>query len=218
MTTQTQPHIDAISALLPGQTLTFDEVSWDEYDQLLLGLGHRRRVRLAYNRGRLEIISPSSKHERYKEFLSHLARVLAIELGCELESLGSTTLRQQWQGRGVEPDVCFYVQNAPRIIGKNPIDLNVDPPPDVVVEIDLSHPSTIKQSIYHGMGVRELWNYDGQQATIYVLTEHGYTQAQNSMAFPVRTPNLLSEFLEKSETAGQSAALQEFSARLRGQR
>ncbi|HEY6327879.1 MAG TPA: Uma2 family endonuclease [Blastocatellia bacterium] len=215
MTTPAIEYLEAIEDLSPGAVLTVHGLSWSEYQGLLADLGDDRSVRLTYDRGKLEAMSPSSKHERSKEFLSHLARIAAIESGCDLESLGSTTQKQQWKDRGAEPDACFYVQNAARIIGKSQIDLRTDPPPDIVVEIDLSHQSPSKLEIYSAMGINELWRYDGQRLSIYHLTGKVYVEAESSLAFPILTARLLSEFIKKSHVDGQSAALRAFQARIR---
>jgi Uma2 family endonuclease len=129
---------------------------------------------------------------------------------CELESLGSTTFTPGTFGAGAEPDTCFYVQNAARIIGKRKIDLSVDPPPDVAVEIDISSDSTDKLALYQTLGVPEMWIYNGARMRIHHLTDQGYVEEPNSLAFPLLTADAITEVLEKSKTKGQSAALRSF--------
>ena len=198
---------DAIDHLPYGGTLLVPGVSWEEYEQLLAELGEGYAVRVSYDGRRLEIVSPSAKHEKYKEFISHLARVVADETGSDLECLGSTTFKQKELARGVEPDACFYVQHAPQIVGKDLIDLSADPPPDIVVEVDVAHDSLGKFGLYAGLGVPEIWRCDEQGAHIYHLIEGAYVELPTSLAFPVLTAEDLSRFLARSETEGQRAVL-----------
>ena len=112
--------------------------------------------------------------------------------------------------KGAEPDCSFYVQNARAIIGKPQIDLSVDPPPDVVVEIDITSESLGKFPIYAAFGVPEIWRYDGAPAQIYHLVNQSYVEADASMAFACVTAKALTDFTEQSKTEGQSAALASF--------
>jgi Uma2 family endonuclease len=218
MTPQTANYLEAIGQLPAGGTLILTDVPWKDYEQLLHDLGDGYAVRISYDQGRLEIMSPSHQHENFKELISRLAHVIAEDLDIVLESLGSTTYKQEWLSRGVEPDACFYIQNAAQIIGRERIDLRTDPPPDVVVEIDVSHDSTSKLAIYAGMHVPELWRYDGNRARIYQLVGDVFVEKPTSMALPIVTSDLLTRFLEQSKTQGQSATLRSFRDWVRGQR
>lgn len=210
MTTQTVSYVDAVRHLPAGGTLILTDVSWAEYEGLLVELGDSNSVRISYDHGRLQIMSPSQYHEMYKELILRLVSVIADDVGLPLESRGSTTFKQESFAQGAEPDTCFYVQNAERIIGKRQLDFSIDPPPDVIVEIDVSHESTGKFAFYARLGVPEVWFYDERQARIYHLTEQGYAEATLSRAFPPLTADALSRFLEQSKTAGQSRTLQSF--------
>jgi Uma2 family endonuclease len=155
-------------------------------------------------------MSPSPIHEMFKELISDIGRITADLTGVDLEKLGSTTFTPGTFGAGAEPDTCFYVQNAARIIGKRKIDLSVDPPPDVAVEIDISSDSTDKLALYQTLGVPEMWIYNGARMRIHHLTNQGYVEAPNSLAFPLMTADAITEILEKSKTKDQSAALRSF--------
>ena len=125
-------------------------------------------------------MSPLPIHEKYKEFLLRLVDRLSIVLEFDLESLGATTFDQEWLEKGVEPDTCFYIANAARIIGKERIDLNVDPPPDIAVEVDITNPSISKLSLYEEMGVPEVWLYNGKLLRIFLLSDAGYLESAQS--------------------------------------
>ncbi len=210
MTTQTVNYIEAIAHLPAGGTLILNDVPWEEYEQLLANIGDGCGVRISYDRGRLEIMNPSSNHEMYTELILRLVDAIAEEMRLTLESRGSTTFKQEQLGQAAEPDTCFYVQNASRIIGKSKIDLSVDPPPDVVVEVDVSHDTTSMFEFYSSVGVRELWRYDEKRAAIYHLLDQDYVEMPTSLAFPPLSSEALTQFLEQSKAEGQSAALHAF--------
>jgi Uma2 family endonuclease len=218
MTTHTANYLNAIAHLPAGGTLILSDVPWSEYEQLLADLGEGYAVRVSYDHGRLEIVTPSSKHEKYKELILRLADTAADELGCELESFGSTTFKLEQLAKGVEPDTCFYVHHAASVTGKDQIDLRTDPPPDVVVEIDVVQKSMRKFAIYASLGVPELWRYDGRRLHVYHLTEQGYVEAPASRALAALTGEVLSRFLERGKTDSQRAVLKSFREWLRSQR
>jgi Uma2 family endonuclease len=210
MATQTLNYIDAIAHLPAGGTLILNEVPWDEYEQLLADLGDSAGVRVTYDQGRLEIMSPASKHEKFALVITLLVFTAAEELNIVIEGAGTTTYKQKWLAKGVEPDACFYVSNAGAIIGKEQIDLKTDPPPDIVVEIDISRESTRKLAIYAAMGVPEVWRYDGKRTDIYQLVGQDYVEVDASLVLPVFTPDVLSRFLEQAKTEGQTATKRAF--------
>src|SRR5688572_29367395 len=152
MPTQAAAYVDAIRQLPPGSELIVPDVSWAEYEQLLAELGEGYSVRVTYDDGRLEVVTPSRQHEKSKDFILRLAHVLAEEFGLSLESFGSTTFKQEVLKQGAEPDTCFYVQRAAEVIGKDDVDPAIYPP-DVVVEVDVSHSSVRKLKFYARLGV-----------------------------------------------------------------
>ncbi|MPY90845.1 MAG: Uma2 family endonuclease [Luteitalea sp.] len=215
MPTQAATYVDAIRHLPAGSTLIIPDVSWAEYEQLLADLGEGYAVRLTYDQGRLEIMSPSSKHGKYTAFVLLLGHVLASELKTSFESFGSTTFKEPALKQGAEPDTCFYVQHAAQVVGKDDLDLAVDPPPDVVVEIDVSHSSARKLAFYAKLGVPEVWRFEEPRASMYHLTGTDYTEAQASLAFPAFTADMLTALLHQISTEGQQAVLEAFGESLR---
>ena len=218
MSTHTLDFLEAIEHLPEGAMLRLENVSWDEYEQLLDELIMRPGLRVTFNEGRVEIMRPTPEHEDYKDFIHDMVRLFSIELGIKTESRGSTTYKSRRGLKGAEPDFCFYVQNAGAIIGKRRIDLSVDPPPDVVVEIDMSNDSLDKFPIYAAFGVPEIWRYDGKQARIYHLLNESYVEVDPRISFPILTAQTLTDFLEQSKTKGQSDALLAFREWVRAQK
>jgi len=210
MSTETVDYLDAIAHLPAEATLRLNDVSWDEYEGLLAQMENKPGYRVSYDCGRLEIMSPRSDHEQPKDFILRLAQILSEELDITLETFGSTTYRRQSKLKGAEPDTSFYVQSAARIIGRQLLDLETDPPPDVVVEIDTTNESSSKFPIYAALGVPEIWLYDEEKMSFYQLTGQTYTRVSHSLAFPLLPADVLTEFLARSMKEGQTTALKAF--------
>lgn len=216
MSTLTTNYLDIIERLPAGAKLELQNIDWEEYEHLLSQMesshpGHR----LSYDRGSLIFVSPKREHEFFKAFVSRVAHVIAEELSLNIEATGATTLRRRELMKGVEADESFYVQNAARIIGHLEIDLNVDPPPDIAIEIDMSNDSLDKFPIHAALGVPEIWRYDGKTAHFYKLVGESYETIRNSIAFPILTAQDLAQCLRRSKVEGQTAALRAFRQMLR---
>jgi Uma2 family endonuclease len=184
----------------PEQRVTLHNVSWETYVRLLADLQDSSAPRLTYDRGTLEIMSPSSEHERYNRTVARIVEELAVERNVNFDSLGSTTFRRDDIDRGFEPDSCFYIQNAGRILGKKRIDLTVDPPPDLVIEIDITVSSLDKFPIFAQVGVPEVWRFDGGRLAIYELAGGEYQERDASITFPAVTASDVTAFIKESET------------------
>ena len=196
--------------------LVFQQVRWEDYEQLLEELSDRPGIRVSYDEGRLEIMSPLPEHEEYKDSLYRMVCAFAEINGIELQTRGSATWKRSDIRKGSEPDSCFYVANARRIIGKREIDLQSgDPPPDVVVEIDTTNESLSKFGIYSALAVPEIWRYDGQRTYMYQLGGRSYAEVLESTSFPGLTTRIVTEFLEVGKRQGQTKALKAFRRRLR---
>jgi Uma2 family endonuclease len=142
----------------------------------------------------------SARHENYKDMLVLLINVLAEEMGIDLGSFGSTTLRREDLARGFEPDACFYIQHEAQVRGKEQLDLRVDPPPDLVLEIDIISPSLDKLPLYAAMGVAEVWRYDGQNLNFYWLQANADQAQPESRALPGLTSQVVAHFLAESQS------------------
>ena len=190
----------SVSAMSPkkGQQIILRGVRWETYEQLVSDFQDSHAAHFTYDRGILEIMVLSFKHETVNRTLAHLVSVIAEELQIDTINAGSTTFKRQDIAKGFEPDSCFYIQNEARISGKTEIDLDIDPPPDLVIEIDITSPSLNKFPIYAQIGVPEVWRYDGTQVTFFVLAGESYETAEGSQAFPALTSNVATELLEAS--------------------
>jgi Uma2 family endonuclease len=183
-----------MSTVLPRteRRVVLHDVSWATFQSLAR---EARGGRLVYDRGRLEIMVPSFEHENAKGLIGRLVEVYTEELAIDIATAGSTTLGREDLDRGVESDECYYIANAPRVRGRETIELPIDPPPDLAIEVDLTSSSSGKLAIYAALGIAEVWRYTGDSVTIYRLAEHGrYTPSPTSVAlpqFPIRELNRL---------------------------
>jgi len=184
----------------PAEKIILHDVWWETYEQLLANYNERQSPRFAYDDGTLEIMILSAKHEEPSHTTALLIEVLAEEFGINVRGLGSTTFRRKQLKKGFEPDSCFYIQNAERIKGKEEIDLEVDPPPDLTVEIDITSPSLNRFSIYAAIGIPEIWRYDSARVTFYRLLDGTYAETEESAALPHVTSQIVTQFLQESRT------------------
>ena len=185
----------------PGQRVLLSNVSWEMYEHLLEAHLDRCVPRFTYDKGDLEIMSPSDEHEQLADAVRHLVHLAAEVLRINLKGYGSTTFRRRDIKRGFEPDACFYSKNLYRVLGKkSKLDLLKDPPPDLVVEIDLGRSSLNKESIMAQFGVPELWRYRRRSWRILVLTPGGYRERSESSILPGLTRALITTLIEQSRT------------------
>lgn len=195
----------------PGQRVLLRNISWDEFEQILDELGESRASRLAYYKGMLEIMVPLAGHEDGKEIIGDLVKILLEELDIEFRSLGSTTFKRRDMASGVEPDACFYIQNEAVIRGKEKIDLNFDPPPDLAIEIDITSKSEIKNNSYQSLGVSELWIYDGRSLTINILQNSQYIESNTSQIFnDLPIIDVIPRYVQQSKVEGRNRAIKAF--------
>ena len=201
-----------IDHLHAGESLELTEATWSDYEFLLDQLDERTSLRVSYDRGGLEVVTTNALHEMYSDLLLLIASATADRLGLPFESRGSITIKDEKLRMGAEPDTCFYVGNAHRIlgIGHRLLDLKIDPPPDLVVEVDISHRSHRKFLFYANIGVPELWVCDETKLRIFVLNKHGYQETETSRSFPILTARLLTDTLEVARIEGSQSAARRY--------
>jgi Uma2 family endonuclease len=200
------------------QRTVLHNISWETFEALLRDTGEDRGSRFAYDCGTLEIMTPLFEHENPKSNFSNFIVALAEELEIEMRSAGSTTLKRKISRRGIEPDTCYYIQNELAIRGKETLDLETDPPPDLAIEIDITSSSVNKFGIYSVLGIAELWRYNGEDLKFYQLVEGKYVECEFSIAFPLVSVSEMSRFIQQSKTMGEIALLKSFRAWVRNKR
>ncbi len=202
-----------------SRTILLDGVSWNEYEMFIEDFKKKPGWRLAYDGGKLEIMPPLMEHETLAVSVDMLVRAFCEHFDLTLESAGSTTFRSQLKKKGVEPDDCFYIQSANKVIGKvKSLDPKNYPAPDIAFEVDITHGSLDKFPIYAALGVAEIWIYDGETVSFYELKAENYHQISHSRALPLLSSKKLTECLGMSRTKGQTFALKSFRAWLKEQK
>ena len=192
---------------LPEQRVILRGVSWGTYENLLSDHVDASAPRFTFDQGVLEIMSPSSEHEEYNRALALLVEVLAEELHMDIRNLGSTTFKREDLQRGFEADSSFYIQTAERMSGRSHVDPAVDPPPDLVIEVDITSTALSKFPVYAHFSVPEIWRYDGKRVEILKLTGREYARSKTSAAFPEVGDVDLSNFLEQAKFLKRTAWL-----------
>jgi Uma2 family endonuclease len=188
-----------------GRCLRLTNVDWDMYSRLLRIFAERPGIRLTYDRGELEIMSPLLEHDADGRFLGRLVFTLTEELGLPIFAGGSVTMRRRRKKRGIEADECYWIANAPRMAGLRRLNLRTDPPPDLAIEVDVTHGSLDRLSIYATLGVPEVWRLDGDTLTFHVLGADGkYTSATASRSFSIVKPADLLGFLQQARQTGDT--------------
>jgi Uma2 family endonuclease len=210
MATAVEPKMAKSSGPPQGeQRVLLRGVGWEGYESLLrmVGDGH---VRVTYDRGDAELMSPSRDHEAFKTRIGRLIEALTEILDLPCEGAGSTTWRKHADECGLEPDECYYLANAERVIGRS-IDLSIDPPPDLAVEIEISRSALGRMGIYARLGVPEVWRFDGETLRIERLTDAGaYEEVPGSPSLPFLTAVEVTHWLRLGQSMGQTPWIQQF--------
>lgn len=186
-----------LAASPSGPAFLLHEVSWKFYQDLLEQIGGQN-IRVTYDRGDMELMSPLPKHERWKKWIGGMIELLSVELNIPMCRFGSTTFKREDLRKGLEPDECYYIANQARVRDRDEIDLAIDPPPDLVIEVDYLHRAINRESIYSAMGVAEIWKYDLHELQFLVLSPDGeYHQVQTSRAFSFLDRGVIEQVLER---------------------
>jgi Uma2 family endonuclease len=193
--------------LAPGSKVSIPNVSWQEFESILQELGEKRSARIAYSQGTLEIMVPFPEHERPKDLISDMVKILLKKTGRRYEPFGSTTFRRE-NTAGVEPDACFYIQTYQQAIGRRKLESG-DLPPDLAIEIDVTSKTAL--DAYEAIAIPELWIYANIKLVIYVLRDGHYINVDTSPTFPnIPLATIIPATVERAWQVGSLQALEEF--------
>jgi Uma2 family endonuclease len=194
----------------PRQRFTFDNASWEFYEETI-GVLSGSRARVTYDRGRMELVSPSNWHEVGGGVVGRMVELYAVEMELPLAVAGSTTLQRKDLRQGVEPDRSYYVSTPPPPTSDEAFDLSKVPPPDLVVEVDVTSSSVPREPIYAALGVPEVWRLKGTEVVVLVRSAEGkYIASASSLAFPVLDMPTFNRFLRMAMVQDQVAAIRAF--------
>jgi Uma2 family endonuclease len=198
--------------LAPGSTITVPNLTWQDFETLLIDRPVNNRSRYTYYQGILEIMSPLARHERPHRIIADLVKAILDSQDREWEDFGSTTIKRP-EIAGIEPDTCLYIQNADLVQGCVNLDLANYPPPDLAIESDVTSITTI--SAYAAVGVPEVWIYRDSQLTIYLFQAGQYLPSAISPTFPgLDLVTMLPDLVNRSIALGTSKILRELRAKL----
>jgi Uma2 family endonuclease len=190
--------------------LVLHDVSWESYTRLLEALGDRR-LRHAYDRGTLEMMSPLKEHEWIKKLIGRMIEAASLELEIPIQSVGSMTLRRDKKRRGLEPDECYYVGHESQVRSKSDYEPERDPPPDLAIEVDVTHASLSRLEIYASLGIPEVWRAAREGVIFHRLNRAGrYVEESASKAFPLLTPTTIQRFLAMRGDKNETTLMREF--------
>ena len=193
----TAPDTQTTAIALKGeQRVVIHGVTWEGYLQILDALPQSRSTRLIYDEGTLEFTMPTEDHDFSGRMIGRFIYILVRELGKKIKTMGSTTLNFPGLKKGAEPDEAFYIQNQPLVSGRN-VDLEADPAPDLIVEVDITNTDIDKNRLYASMNVPEFWRFDGHILRIYQLQNQEYIEVEANPTFPAVPKEWLYDFLEK---------------------
>ena len=197
----------------PAETRTLlENISWQTFKAMLKDMGSSRNTRLAYENGILEIMAPDMPHENSNRVIEVFTGVLCEELSLEIKRSGSLTLTRDDLQRGGEPDSSYYIQNEYRVRNKEKIDLNIDPPPDLVLEVEYSKPKVDKFKIYAAIGIPEFWRFNGSVLRIYILNDGQYLEVEQSPTFGTVPVKEIPRFIQETRINGEMATTRAFRA------
>jgi Uma2 family endonuclease len=189
--------------------VSLPNVPWRTYEDLLKSCD-TRPYRLTYDRGVLEIMTVSSEHELEKTFLTRLVEAMAEELDMDLIGLGQTTWKREDLDKGLEADECYYLRAELPLQNRARVDLSLDPPPDLAIEVEITCSAMNRMAIYAAIRVPEVWRFDGQILRFFRLQGSEYVQIERSLAFPWVTANELMAFLGRHGSVRDTQLIKEF--------
>ena len=197
------------TVLEKSQAVVLHNISWDSYKQITAVLQDETPAHFTFDRGKLEIMVLSLRHENLKKLLAMLFERFAENLEIEIFAGGSTTFQREDLGRGFEPDECYYVQNAEFMRGKATVNLDFDPPPDLTIEVDVKNSSLNRIGIFAAIGIPEVWRYNESELKIYVLRGEIYEASTESRVLPGIQSSEITRLLETGLRASHRDFLKE---------
>lgn len=219
MTTLPYPPIPFTPAAPPvnaEQRFVFSDVSWANYVKIGEVFADRPALRITYDRGRLEFMTTSPRHERYKRWLGRFVETVAEELNRPIMPGGSMTFQRKELERGFEPGDCFWIAHEAAVREKLTWEPRIDPPPDLMLEIEISRSAVDRMAIFAAFRIPEVWTYDGEQLRVHLLqTDGSFKLSDQSLAFPGIPVQELARFFPPTGHADYLTAVAEVRAWVR---
>ncbi len=203
-----------MQTVLPAETRTLlENIRWETFVEL----SEQRRgsvPRMTFDEGTLELMSPKRLHEGVGRLLGRMVETFTEVHGIEIQSVASTTFKRKDLGKAFEADESYYIENAEKIRTKEELDLLLDPPPDLVIEIEITSSAIQKMKLFSAMGVPEVWRHDGERLTMHRLQAGRYESITESVALPGFTCESADTLLAQRYSSGETALIREYRQRL----
>jgi Uma2 family endonuclease len=195
--------------LSPGSHVICSGITWEQYESVLEELGEDRAIpRINYCNGTLELMSPLPAHERPNRIIAYIVTAILDSQDRTWEDFGSTTFKKLRMA-GLEPDICFYIQNANQVRDRLRLDMTKDPPPDLAIKVDVTSKTTL--DAYATLQVPEVWIYDNSQLAINLLQHGTYQKSATSATFPnLLIAAMIPRLVQQAFQAGTSTMLRQF--------
>jgi Uma2 family endonuclease len=192
------------------QRLVLWDVGWKGYLALLDVVGDRR-IRITYDRGNVELMTISPLHGFSQKAIARLIEILCYELDLDIRSGGTMTFKREDLDRGLEPDECYWFRNEPLIRTKMDLDLTIDPPPDLVVEVEITRSALNRMGIFAALGVPEVWRFDETTIHVHQLQPDGsYATRPASLSFPWLPIVEMTEWVRRAGTMSERELIRSF--------
>jgi Uma2 family endonuclease len=200
------------------QHIVLSNIDWDTYILFSDRIGERN-IRCNYNGVDLELMTISPEHERAKSLLGRLLEALTEEMDIDVAGFGSMTCRRQDLAHGFEPDECYWIAHEPQVRSSDHIDLTRDPPPDLMLEVEISRSFVDRLALAARLGVAEVWRWDGEMLRVMLLRPDGrYSESEQSRALPFLPVAEFARFLHRNTAQSDTKWLQSFRAWVREQK
>lgn len=198
--------------LAPAESRTvLENVRWETF--LELAEGRSGSVpRMTFDRGVLELMTPRRQHEQLGCLIGRIVETYSEVRGIEILSCASTTFKRVDLDRAFEPDESYYIAHADQIRPKDEVDLLVDPPPDLVIEVEITSSAIAKLKLFAAMGIPEVWRHDGTRLTMLALADAAYEPIEASIGLPGLTPPVIDAFVARRFDQGETSLIKEFRA------
>lgn len=194
----------------PAEHVVLHGVRWETYERLSDEL-ESRRTRLTYDRGTLEIMTPSRSREHIRHRIRRMIEAMTEELDIPIQGGGATTWRRRDLEKGLEANECYWVRNEPRVRALAELDLTVDPPPDLAIEVDVYSSSLNRMSIYGALGVPEVWRWDDGRIVVSRRTAGGtYVASETSACFPWLPLADFTAWIDRADGENETAWIRAF--------
>ncbi len=195
------------NAETPDMVVALTDLSWDDFEALARMKGERHHPRLLYRQGSLTLVSPSQRHEQAEDRLDSIVKAVTCELDIPCTATGATLFRRRDLDHGIEGDKTYYIANHPVACREQEIDLNVDPPPDLAIEVEVTHPAAEAVETWRRLGVPEVWVFEDRRGALRILhLDPGghYRDASTSRAFPFLTAGEIQEWVARPRNEAES--------------